>query len=128
MGDRGGKNENPMTKTPRTNSTTMRRAANLRKNMTDAERKLWAYLERSQLGVRFRRQHAIGNFIIDFCCVKKKLIIELDGSQHLDLQEYDEDRTKYLESRGYRVIRFWNNDVMNDINGVILAITYALED
>ena len=117
-----------MSKTPRTNSKTMRRAANLRKNMTPAERKLWAYLERSQLGVRFRRQHAIGDFIVDFCCVKKKIIIELDGSQHLDLQEYDEDRSKYLESRGYRVIRFWNNDVMNDINGVILAITYAVED
>ena len=117
-----------MTKTPRSNSKTMRRAVNLRKNMTDAERKLWRYLERKQLGVRFRRQHAIGNFIVDFCCVQKKLVVELDGSQHLDFQEYDEDRTKYLESRGYRVIRFWNHDVMNDINGVILAITYALED
>jgi very-short-patch-repair endonuclease len=128
MGDRWGKNKNKtMTKTPRTNSKTMRRAANLRKNTTPAEKKLWAYLERSQLGVPFRRQHAIGNFIVDFCCVKKKLIVELDGSQHLDLQEYDEDRTAYLKSRGYRVIRFWNNDVMNDINGVILAITYALE-
>jgi very-short-patch-repair endonuclease len=117
-----------MTKQPRTNSKTMRRAANLRKNMTDAERKLWAYLERKQLGVRFRRQHAIGNFIVDFCCVKKKLIVELDGSQHLDQHEYDEDRTTYLKSRGYRVLRFWNNDVMNDIESVILATTYALED
>ena len=117
-----------MTKQPRTNSKTMRRAAELRKNMTDAERKLWTYLERNQLGVPFRRQHAIGNFIVDFCCVKKKIIVELDGSQHLDLQEYDEDRTAYLKSRGYRVIRFWNNDVMNDINGVVLAITCALED
>lgn len=117
-----------MTKTPRTNSKTMRRAANLRKNMTDAERKLWAYLERSQLGVRFRRQHAIGNFIVDFCCVKKKLILELDGSQHLDQSEYDADRTEYLRSRGYRVIRFWNHDVINDIDGVILAITDILEE
>mgnify|MGYP001951913134 CR=1 FL=1 len=117
-----------MSKQPRTNPNIMRRAVNLRKNMTPAERKLWSYLERSQLGVRFRRQHAIGNFIVDFCCVKKKLIIELDGSQHLDLQEYDEDRTAYLKSRGYRVIRFWNHDVMNDINSVILAITDALEE
>ncbi|MBT3313853.1 MAG: endonuclease domain-containing protein [Anaerolineae bacterium] len=105
----------------------MRRAANLRKNMTLAEGKLWAYLKKNQLGFRFRRQHAIGNFIVDFCCIKKKIIVELDGSQHLDLQEYDEDRTKYLKSRGYRVIRFWNNDVMNDTEGVILSITYALE-
>ena len=105
----------------------MRRAANLRKNMMPAERKLWGYLQRSQLGVRFRRQHAIGNFIVDFCCIKKKLILELDGSQHLDMQEHDEIRTEYLQSRGYRVIRFWNNDVMNDIEGVILAINYAIE-
>jgi len=106
----------------------MRRAISLRKNTTPAERKLWAYLRRSQLGVRFRRQHAIGNFIVDFCCIKKKIIIELDGSQHLDSQEYDEERTAYLETRGYRVIRFWNNDVMNDIKNVVVAITYALEE
>ncbi len=117
-----------MTKLPRSNSKIMRKAAKLRKNMTPAEKKLWAHLERSQLGVRFRRQHAIGNFIVDFCCIKKKIIAELDGSQHLDLQKYDEDRTKYLVSRGYHIIRFWNNDVLNDIEGVILAITYALED
>ena len=124
-----GQNKNkPMTKTPRTNSKTMRRAANLRKNMTPAEKKLWSYLERKQLGVRFRRQYAIGDFIVDFCCVQKKLVVELDGSQHLDMREYDEDRTAYLKSRGYRVIRFWNNDVMNDINGVVLVITDALED
>ena len=128
MGDRGGKTKGAiMIKEPRTDSKTMRRAGNLRKNMTPAEKKLWAYLRRSQLGFRFRRQHAIGNFIIDFCCIKKKLIVELDGSQHLDMQEYDEDRTEHLQSRGYRVIRFWNNDVMNDIDGVILAISYALE-
>ena len=112
-----------MTKQPRSNPKIMRRAANLRKNMTPAESKLWAYLRRNQLGFRFRRQHAIGNFIADFCCIKKKLIIELDGSQHLDMREYDRDRTEYLQSRGYRVIRFWNNDVMNDIEGVILAIS-----
>ena len=117
-----------MTKLPRTNAKTMHRAKKLRQNMTPAEKKLWAYLKRSQLGVRFRRQHAIGKFIVDFCCIKKKIIVELDGSQHLDMQEYDQDRTAYLESRGYRVIRFWNNDVMKDIEGVILAITYALEE
>jgi very-short-patch-repair endonuclease len=106
----------------------MRRAGNLRKDMTPPEKKLWAYLRHSQLGVRFRRQHAVGNFIVDFCYIKKKIIVELDGSQHLDMQEYDEERTKYLKSRGYRVIRFWNNDVMNDIKNVIVAITYALEE
>ena len=106
----------------------MRRAVNLRKNTTQAEEKLWKHLRRKQMTVKFRRQHALGNYIVDFCCIEKKLIIEFDGSQHLDLQEYDEVRTQYLESLGYRVLRFWNNQVMKDINGVILAIEYALEE
>jgi very-short-patch-repair endonuclease len=62
------------------------------------------------------------------CSPKAKLIIELDGSQHLDQEEYDQERTEYLEEQGYKVVRFWNNDVMNDIDGVILAITHALKD
>ena len=106
----------------------MRRAVSLRKNTTQAEAELWKYLRRKQMGVKFRRQHALGNYIVDFCCVEKKLIVELDGSQHLDLQEYDKIRTEYLESLGYRVTRFWNNQVMNDVKGVILAIEYALEE
>ena len=116
-----------MTKQPRSNPRTMHKAGNLRKNMTPAEKKLWASLRGKQLGVRFRKQHAIGKFIVDFCCIKKKLVIEVDGSQHLEMREYDADRTKYLESRGYRVIRFWNNDVMNDIDNVVLTIRSALE-
>ena len=80
------------------------------------------------MGVTFRRQHAVGNYIPDFCSPKAKLIIELDGSQHLEQEEYDEERTKYLESLGYRVIRFWNNDVLKRVEDVILAITYAMED
>lgn len=78
-------------------------------------------------GVRFRRQYAIGSFIADFCVPRKKLIIELDGSHHLEQEEYDKERTDYLESQGYKVIRFWNNDVMNDIEGVIKVITDILE-
>jgi very-short-patch-repair endonuclease len=105
------------------------RARQLRKEPTRAERKLWAYLRGDKLnGVNFRRQHAIGNFIVDFVSIKRKLVIELDGSQHLEQEEYDIERTKYLESQGYKVIRFWNNDVMNDINGVIRAIELALND
>jgi very-short-patch-repair endonuclease len=106
----------------------MHKAGQLRKELTPAESKLWSRLRNDQLGVTFRRQHAIGNFIPDFCSPKAKLIIELDGSQHLEQEEYDEERTKYLESQGYKVIRFWNNNVMNNIEGVILAIIYALED
>lgn len=104
-------------------------ARKLRKVLTPAERKLWACISNRKLkGVKFRKQHAIGNYVPDFCAIKERLIIELDGSQHLEQQEYDEERTKYFETFGYQVIRFWNNQIMNDIDGVILAITYALEE
>jgi very-short-patch-repair endonuclease len=113
----------------RSNPKTMHRAGELRKEPTPAERKLWAYLRGDKLnGVNFRRQHAIGIFIPDFVSIKKRLIIELDGSQHLEQAEYDAERSKYFESLGYKVIRFWNNQVENDINGVIRAIEFALND
>ena len=107
----------------------MYQAGKLRKELTPAERKLWAYLRGNKFnGVNFRRQHAFGNYIVDFVSVKKKLVIELDGSQHLEQEEYDIERTKYLESQGYKVIRFWNNQVMNDIEGVVCVIEMALND
>jgi len=113
----------------RSNPLTMYQAGKLRKEPTPAERKLWAYLRGNKLNdVNFRRQHAFGNFIVDFVSVKKKLVIELDGSQHLEQEEYDVERTKYLELLGYKVIRFWNNDVMNDIEGVVRVIELALND
>lgn len=103
-------------------------ARKLRKELTPAERKLWAYLRGDKLDrINFRRQHAIGNYVTDFCSPKAKLIIELDGSQHLEQEEYDSERTKYLEEQGYKVIRFWNNQIMADMNGVILAIMNALD-
>jgi very-short-patch-repair endonuclease len=104
------------------------RAHQLRKEPTAAEAKLWTYLRRKQLnGVSFRRQHAIGQYIADFCSLKKKLVIELDGNQHKDQGEHDKERTLYLESQGYKVIRFWNKQVMDDIEGVIRATIFALE-
>jgi len=113
----------------RANPKGYERARQLRKGPTPAERKLWAYLRGNKLNdVNFRRQHAFGNFIVDFVSVKKKLVIELDGSQHLEQEEYDVERTKYLELLGFKVIRFWNNDVMNDIEGVVRAIEMALND
>lgn len=113
----------------RSNPKTMRQAVKLRKVPTPAEKKLWAYLRGDQLnGVNFRRQHAIGNFIVDFVSIKKKLIIELDGSQHLEQAEYDVERSKYFESQGYKVIRFWNVQVENDVAGVLHAIEVALND
>ena len=113
----------------RSNPKTMRQAVKLCKEPTPAERKLWAYLRGNKLnGVNFRRQHAIGNFIPDFVSIKRKLIIELDGSQHLEQTEYDTERSKYFEALGYKVVRFWNNQVEKDVNGVIRAIELALND
>ena len=104
-------------------------ARKLRKEPTPAEIKLWTYLRGGKLnGVSFRRQHALNNFIVDFVSIKKKLVIELDGSQHLEQEQYDRERSKYLQSQGYKVIRFWNHDVTNNIDGVILAILHAMED
>ena len=117
-----------MPRPPRSNPKARTQAIELQKEPTPAERKLWALIRNDQLGVNFRRQHAIGRYIPDFVCIEKKLIIELDGSQHLEQEEYDEERTKYLNLLGYKVIPFWNNEVTNNIDGVILAITHAMED
>ncbi len=101
----------------------MHRAGELRKRSSPAEAKLWAYLRGNRLnGITFRRQHAIGQYIVDFCSPRKKLVIELDGSQHLSRETEDAERTAFLESKGYRVIRFWNDDIMNDVAGVVRAI------
>mgnify|MGYP001465364122 CR=1 FL=1 len=111
----------------RSNSKTMHRAGELRKEPTPTERKLWAYLRGDNLqGVNFRRQHALGNYIVDFVSIKRKLVIELDGSQHLEQEEYDTERTKFLQSMGYTVIRFWNHQIMNEMDNVIKAIEFAL--
>jgi very-short-patch-repair endonuclease len=113
----------------------MHKAGQLRKELTPAEQKLWSQLRNDQLGVTFRRQHAnalrpfrVGSYVPDFFSPKAKLIVELDGSQHLEQEAYDKERTDYLESQGYKVIRFWNNEVLNNLEGVILAIIYALAD
>ena len=104
-------------------------AKELHRNLTPAEARLWSRLRSHRLGqVHFRNQHAIGEYVVDFCSPGRKLIIELDGSQHLDQEEYDAERTAILESRGYRVLRFWNGEVMNDLEGVLSAIDMALEE
>ena len=105
------------------------RAKQLHRNMTPAEAKLWAHLRAHRMkGVHFRNQHAIGNYVVDFCAPRRKLIIELDGSQHLEQNEYDAERTAFLAAKGYRVLRFWNNEVMNNIENVLCAIDLALSD
>jgi very-short-patch-repair endonuclease len=107
----------------------MHQAGELRKEPTPAERKLWAYIRNAQLnGVKFRRQHAIGSYIVDFCSLKHKLIIELDGSPHLEQEEYDQERTRSLKEQGYRVVRFWNEQVMNDLDGVVRAIAFMIRE
>jgi very-short-patch-repair endonuclease len=84
--------------------------------MTDAERKLWQALRKRQLlGMKFRRQVPIGRYFVDFVCFEKKLVIEVDGSQHKELFEYDGKRTAWLNSRGFKVLRLWNNDVLNNL-------------
>jgi very-short-patch-repair endonuclease len=105
------------------------RAKQLHRNMTPSEAKLWARLRAHRMkDVHFRNQYAIGNYVVDFCAPRRKLILELDGSQHLEQQEYDDERTTFFESKGYRVLRIWNNEVMNDIEGVLRAIDLALEE
>ncbi|MEI6191258.1 MAG: endonuclease domain-containing protein [bacterium] len=98
----------------------------LRNNPTPEENVLWQQIRNSKLGLKFRRQHSIGNFIADFYCPAKKLIIEIDGKQHLHNKEKDNERSNYLESLGYKIIRFWNEEVSKDINGVIEKIKKEL--
>ena len=97
------------------------RARALRKNTTDAERVLWRELrEFKQAGIHFRRQAPFGRYFADFACHRAKIIVELDGGQHGhdDVVEYDAARTAYLESRGYRVLRFWNDEILTNLNSV----------
>ena len=105
-------------------TTTDRDAARQpRSTQTDAERALWNVLRgRSVLNLKFRRQHPIGNYIANFCCIDKGLIIELDGPQHLERVPQDEKRTRSLNAQGFRVLRFWNEDVLLAIEGVIEQI------
>ena len=104
------------------------RARQLRKNQTDAEKSLWQHLRRRQIdGWRFRRQHPIGNYIVDFFCFEKGLVVEIDGGQHSEQVDYDEERTKWLESQGYRVLRFWNNEVLREIEAVKQVIWEELQ-
>ena len=94
----------------------------LRKNMTPAEAKLWARLNKNQLGVRFKAQHPIDIFIVDFFCFKYRLIVEVDGEIHLSQKEFDEGRTVELERLGLRIIRFTNDVVLNEIDRVVEEI------
>ena len=96
------------------------KARKLRKQSTDAESALWNLLRNRQLtGHKFRRQAPIGKYIVDFLCFERNLVVELDGGQHQEQTGYDTERTRVLESRGHRVIRFWNNLVLEDTDAVL---------
>ncbi len=104
------------------------RARQLRNNMTDAERHLWQYLRNKQLnGHKFRRQFPIGNYIVDFICLDARLIIELDGGQHVENQTYDQTRDQWLKDQGFRILRFWNNDALSQTDAIVEKILGNLE-
>ena len=98
-------------------------AKNLRKQSTDAERKLWQHLKAKQLqGLKFRRQSPMGNYVLDFICYEKNLVIELDGGQHSIEHRKDELRDNWLKQQGFKVLRFWNNEVLTNTAGVLEVI------
>ena len=109
------------------NEEILQNAKSLRKNMPEAEKSLWQLLRDEQMeGYKFRRQQPIGNYIVDFVCMDKMLVIELDGGQHAEQIEYDKNRSEYLESLGYQVLRFWNNEVLENKEAVYDSIVRAL--
>jgi very-short-patch-repair endonuclease len=103
-------------------------ARSLRQNATEAEQRLWNHLRGRRLGgYKFVRQKSVGPYIVDFACHSRKLVIELDGGQHDEKSRQDAVRTRYLESAGWHVLRFWNPDIMRDTEGVIAHIVGMLE-
>ena len=103
------------------------RARELRTNLTDAERKLWAHLRLRQIeGHKFRRQHPIGPYIFDFVCLERRLVIEVDGSQHMQRASLDARRDAWLAALRFRVLRLWDNQVLNEMAAVTEAIAEAL--
>jgi primosomal protein N' (replication factor Y) len=105
---------------------TTKRGQYLRHNMTAAELALWREIRHERLGRRFRRQHPIAPYIADFACVEAKLIVEADGGQHADHR--DRARDDYLQRQGWRILRFWNNDVLSNRAGVLQTIVAALAE
>jgi len=105
------------------------RARTQRRQASEAERTLWKYLRAHRLeGYKFRHQVIIEPYIVDFACLEAKLIVEADGGQHVDQMAYDKRRTSYLESIGYRVLRFWNNEILHETQSVLERIESALNN
>jgi very-short-patch-repair endonuclease len=104
------------------------RARQLRREQTKAELELWMRLRGRQLGAKFRRQYRIGPYIADFCCVERRLVIELDGGQHSEQIEADRKRSAFMMGRGFCVLRFWNDQVLCEMEGVLERILAALDE
>ena len=112
----------PRTTKPPLPSTTLENVRNLRSTMTDAERKLWHHLRAGRLGgFKFRRQPPVLPYVVDFCCQEWALVIELDGSQHGE--HLDAERARYLQTQGWQVVRYWNNEVLLQTEAVVMAIS-----
>jgi len=106
-------------------SDSIKIARKLRNNLTEAEQHLWYALRLKNLGVKFRRQALIGKYIVDFVCFEKKIVVELDGSQHFESKK-DSIRDQWLSSQGFQVLRFWNNEVFENRDGVLQKIAEAI--
>ncbi len=105
------------------NKINLQRARDLRKRSTDAERLLWKHLRTKRMNnLKFKRQQPIGNYIVDFICFEKRIVIELDGGQHALQRDKDKGRDSWLEGQGFLILRFWNNDVLTNIHGVMEVI------
>jgi len=105
---------------------TVERARRLRRNSTDAEALIWRALRESMPHEKWRRQVPLGPYFADFASHRAKLVVEIDGSQHADVADADAARTSFLQSQGYRVLRFWNNEVLQNLDGVLIVIAAAL--
>ena len=102
-------------------------ARKLRFDQTEAEKMMWSKVrDRRLMGLKFRRQVPIEGYVVDFMCVERGLIVELDGGQHADMVEKDKERTDVLESKGFLVKRYWNNDVLTNMDGVLIDLSEAL--
>ena len=111
----------------RSNPIADQRAKTLRRLPTVAERRLWEALRSHQLdGAKFRRQAPVGPYIVDFICPSAHLVVEIDGGQHASTTNYDAKRERYLEEQGFRVIRFWNNEVLENLDGVLARLQATL--
>lgn len=114
---------------PPTDPLILDRARRMRREMTEAELKLWRILRnRSLVGIKFRRQVPIGNYIADFCCLDRRLIVEVDGGQHAELEVADAWRSRFLKQEGFRVLRFWNDQVLSGLEFAVTEILAAISE